>query len=63
MGAPATAFAAGLSIAKPVPMVAIESYCNVNGITLQEWFNDRKHVRAMLNDPDLRDFRIWPGRV
>jgi hypothetical protein len=25
--------------------------------------DDEKHIRRWLNDPDNRDFRIWPGRL
>ena len=46
-----------------LPMVAIDRYCNLNGITFHEFSTDKKHIRAMLNDPDLKGFRIWPGRV
>jgi hypothetical protein len=46
-----------------LPMVAIDRYCHVNGITFEEWMKDKKHVRAMLSDPDLSGFRIWKGRV
>jgi len=46
-----------------IPEAAIDAYCNQHNITFQEWCNDKKHIREMLNDPMLRDFRIWPGRV
>lgn len=46
-----------------LPMVAIDRYCHQHGITFEEWSKDKKHIRAMLNDPDLKGFRIWPGRV
>lgn len=49
--------------AAKLPFVAIEQYCNRLGITFEEFMRERKHVRAMLNDPDLSGFRIWPGRV
>ena len=49
--------------AAQIPMVAIESYCNVKGITFEEWQRNPVHIKAMLNDPDLAAFRIWKGRV
>ena len=44
------------------PLV-VEKYCNDHGITFSEWCGNPEHVRAMLNDPDLKAFRVWPGRV
>jgi hypothetical protein len=49
--------------AAKIPLVIIETYMNVHGVTFQEVMNDEKHFRQMLNDPDLKQFRIWPGRV
>lgn len=49
--------------AAKLPYVVVEKYCNDNGITFQEWMNDKSHVRRMLNDPDNKMFRIWPGAV
>lgn len=46
-----------------LPMVAIDRYCHLHNITFHEFSTDKKHVRAMLNDPELKGFRIWPGRV
>ena len=49
--------------AASLPFVLVEKYCNDNGITFQEWMQSKDHKRAMLNDPSLSYFRIWPGRV
>ncbi len=49
--------------AAALPMVVVENYCARHGITFHEWMANPVHVRAMLNDPDLRKFRIWEGRV
>lgn len=49
--------------AAKLPRVAVETYCNVNHITFAEFMQDPKHIKVMCNDPDLRKFRIWPGRV
>lgn len=46
-----------------LPLVVVETYCNVHGITFEDCMNDPKHFRAMLSDPDLSAFRIWTGRV
>jgi hypothetical protein len=49
--------------AAKLPREAVEAYCNIHRITFEEFMQDRKHIKAMCNDSDLRDFRIWPGRV
>lgn len=49
--------------AAKIPLVIIEKYMNDHGVTFQEVMNDEKHFRHMLNDPDFKMFRIWPGRV
>ena len=46
-----------------IPNVAIELYCNTNGIEYAEWVSNPVHIKRMLNDPELSAFRIWPGRV
>lgn len=45
------------------PAVVIEHYCNTNGITFREWMRNPEHVKRMVNDPALADFRIAPGRM
>lgn len=45
-----------------LPMVLVETYCNTNGITFEEFMRDTKHVQRMINDPALASFRIWRGR-
>lgn len=49
--------------AASLPFEAVEKYLIVNGITFDEFMSNPAHIRAMCNDPDLRDFRIWPGRL
>ncbi|MBT2300366.1 hypothetical protein J7E70_07800 [Variovorax paradoxus] len=49
--------------AAELPKVAIESYINRHGITFAQWMADPVHIKRMLNDPDLKGFRVWPGRV
>lgn len=46
-----------------IPSVVIEKYCNVSGIEFREFIQNPVHMRRMLNDPALKDFRIWPGNV
>lgn len=45
------------------PVTVVEAYCSDKGITLQEWFRNPEHVKAMVNDPALADLRIAPGRM
>lgn len=45
------------------PGYLIQQYCDQKGIGWDEWFQNPVHARAMLNDPDLRDFRIKRSRV
>jgi hypothetical protein len=52
-----------LKHAARLPMVAIDAYCARLDITFAEWSQDKRHIRAMLNDPALAYFRIWEGRV
>jgi len=49
--------------AAKVPNVIIERYCDLKGITFEEWMGNEEHMRAVLNDSALADFRIWPGKV
>lgn len=44
-----------------IPFSVIEQYCNLNGITYEEWSQNPVHARRMLQDPDLSGFRIWTG--
>lgn len=43
--------------------VTVERYCNINGITFNEWLTNPVHVKRMLADKDLKGFRVWNGRV
>jgi hypothetical protein len=49
--------------AASIPLVVIEDYCKRCGITFQEWLRDKAHIKRVLNDPDFKMFRIWPGAV
>jgi len=46
-----------------LPHLAVETYCNANGITLAEWMANPVHIKRMLSDPALSGFRIWAGAV
>ena len=52
-----------MKIAARLPLGAVEVYMNVNGIDLAEFLGNPIHAKRMCNDPDLQDFRVWPGRV
>jgi hypothetical protein len=52
-----------MKLAATFPEVMVQAYCNVKGITFREFLIDRTHIRAMLSDPTLKDFRIWSGKV
>lgn len=45
------------------PPVLVEKYCNINGISFGEFLKNPVHCKAMLNDPALKDFRVWGGKV
>lgn len=49
--------------AASLPMVLVEAFCNDEKITFQEFMGNPKYVERMVNDPALRAFRIWEGRV
>lgn len=46
-----------------IPGVIIEQYCFQRGVSWAEFWQDSKHIKAILNDPDMAYFRIAPGRV
>lgn len=49
--------------AAQIPMVIVERYLERAKITFAEFMHNKEHIRAMLNDPALAAFRIWPGKV
>lgn len=49
--------------AASLPFVLVERYCNDRGISFEDFMRGKEHIKAMLNDPALSHFRIWPGRV
>lgn len=46
-----------------IPVTVIEAYCRNNGITLREFQRNKEHIKRVVNDPALADFRIAPGRM
>jgi hypothetical protein len=46
-----------------VPQVVIEDWCRKIGVRFSEFVRDQALQARFLNDPDLKAFRIWPGRV
>ena len=53
----------GDKLAGVLPDVLIETYIAQKGITFQQFLQDKSHVRNMLNDPALADFRVWKGAI
>jgi hypothetical protein len=49
--------------AASIPFVMIEKYLNDNNITFHEFSSNNEHIRRVLNDPAMKHFRIWPGKV
>lgn len=52
-----------MKLAARIPNVMIEKYCNDKNLTYSEVMGNPHHMRAIVNDPALSAFRIWPGRV
>lgn len=52
-----------MKLAASIPSVVVENYCNRNGITFGDFMQNPEHQRRMLNDPDLKYFRVWPGQI
>lgn len=52
-----------MKLAAKFPVVLVEKYCNINGITFQEFLGNPHHCRVMLTDPSLKDFRVWGGAI
>lgn len=46
-----------------IPNIMIEAYINTKNITPHEFYANKVHMNAILNDPALSDFRIWEGRI
>lgn len=43
-----------------IPAVIVEKYCNLAGIHFSEFMRNPDHLQRVLDDPDLRHFRIAP---
>ena len=46
-----------------IPKSIIEAYLNNNNVSMQEFMDNDKHIKAIVNDPALKSFRIWNGRI
>lgn len=46
-----------------VPGIIVEKWCNDHGIAFDEFMRDPSVQKRMLDDPELRAFRIWPGQM
>jgi len=52
-----------MRLAASIPAVMVERYCNDRHLTMAQFMAVPAHGRAMLNDPALAHFRVWPGKV
>lgn len=52
-----------LKHAASFPQVLVEKYMHINNIEFSEFMQNPAHARAMMCDPALKDFRVWPGRI
>lgn len=46
-----------------IPLVALEAWMRLKGVTFADFMRDRSICKRLLNDPDLSKFRVWKGRV
>jgi hypothetical protein len=46
-----------------LPEEMVNHYCAVNKVSFREFLKNPEHVKRMINDPALADFRIAPGRM
>lgn len=46
-----------------IPESVVEKYCATRRVPFKEFVRNPAHMKNILNDPDLRSFRIYPGRV
>jgi hypothetical protein len=49
--------------AASIPMVIVESYCNLHNIEFSEFMQNKEHIKRLCNDPNFSHFRVWPGRL
>jgi len=52
-----------LKLAATIPNVIIEKYMNDHGVSFAEVIGNDVHMRRIVNDPDNKMFRVWPGRI
>lgn len=46
-----------------IPGSVVEKYCATRQVPFREFVKNPAHMKVILNDPDLRSFRIYPGKV
>lgn len=48
-----------------LPKVLIEKYCNevLGGDPHGEFWQDEIHTIRLMNDPQMKDLRVWQGRI
>ena len=49
--------------AAEIPEIFVTKYINDNNITFREFMVNKQHIRRVLNDPALKAFRVWEGKV
>lgn len=52
-----------LKLAATIPNIIIEKYMNERGVSFAEVIGNDVHMRNIVNDPDNKMFRVWPGRI
>jgi hypothetical protein len=46
-----------------IPLIFFEDYANKNNLTFAEVMSNKEHLKRIMNDPALANFRVWKGRV
>jgi hypothetical protein len=46
-----------------IPGIIIEQYCFTHGVSWAEFWADKKHIKAICNDPAFAKLRVAPGEV
>jgi hypothetical protein len=49
--------------AAEIPNVIVEQYISRKGITFAQFCESQEHIKEIVNDPALKAFRVWQGRV
>ena len=46
-----------------VPVLVVESYCTIHGVSSQGFHRNPEHMRRIVNDAAFSDLRVAPGRM